>query len=52
MAGNPEITAKMLATEIGITERHIRTNITKLKKAGLITRVDPDKNGHWLVKSD
>ena len=50
MIKNPSITAEMFSAEIGITERNIRTNITKLRKAGLVDRIGADKNGDWVVK--
>lgn len=50
MIENPGITAEMLSAEIGITERNIRTNIKKLREAGLVDRVGADKNGDWIVK--
>ena len=50
MMVNSHITAKMLSAEIGISERNIRTNITKLRKAGLVERIGADKSGGWIVK--
>jgi len=50
MLKTPSITAEQLSAEIGITERHIRTNIKKLKDSTLIDRVGADKNGDWIVK--
>ena len=50
MVENPKITAEMLSDEIGITIRHIRKNIKKLRDAGLVGRVGSDKNGEWIVK--
>jgi predicted HTH transcriptional regulator len=52
MVKNPGITAQMLSSEIGITERNVRTNITKLRKAGLVDRVGADKNGGWIIKEN
>jgi predicted HTH transcriptional regulator len=49
MNKNSGITAEMLSAEIGITERNIRTNIAKLRKAGLVGRLGADKNGDWIV---
>jgi predicted HTH transcriptional regulator len=50
MVENPSITAQMLSAEIGITERNVRNNITKLRKAGVIDHVGADKNGCWIIK--
>ena len=50
MTANPKITAEMLSSEIGITTRNIKSNIKKLREAGLVDRVGSDKNGDWIVK--
>ena len=50
MAANPKITAEMLSAEIGITTRNIKSNIKKLKNAGIIERVGSDKAGDWFVR--
>ena len=47
---NPKITAEMLSAEIGITTRNIKSNIKKLRDAGLVDRVGADKNGDWIAK--
>ena len=44
---NPSITQKELSEIIGITEKNIRNNITKLKKQGLLRRIGPNKGGYW-----
>ncbi|MDR0446776.1 MAG: winged helix-turn-helix transcriptional regulator [Oscillospiraceae bacterium] len=49
MIENPGITAETLSIKVGITERNIRTNIKKLRDAGLVERVGADKNGNWIV---
>jgi ATP-dependent DNA helicase RecG len=49
MAGDSFITISKLSLKIGISERKIRENISKLKKRGLVRRVGPDKGGHWKV---
>jgi ATP-dependent DNA helicase RecG len=50
MSANREITAKLLAEEIGISTRRVEDNISKLKKAGLIERKGSDRKGTWLVR--
>jgi ATP-dependent DNA helicase RecG len=50
MSANPSVTVKMIATEIGIAERNIKSHIKTLKDTGLIERVGATKNGHWVVK--
>ena len=52
MAVNPKITAEALSAKIGITSRNIKSNIKKLRDAGLVDRVCADKNGDWIVKED
>jgi ATP-dependent DNA helicase RecG len=47
MVSNPVITIAELAENMGITDRAIKKHIEKLKAAGRIRRVGPDKGGHW-----
>ncbi|MCQ2285820.1 MAG: putative DNA binding domain-containing protein [Bacteroidales bacterium] len=49
MQSNPYITQEELSKEIGINAKNIRNNIQKLKTAGLLTRIGPDKGGYWQV---
>lgn len=42
-----KVTQSQLSRGIGISERNVRNNIRKLKKKGFLTRVGPDKGGHW-----
>jgi Fic family protein len=49
MRGNPHITASELAEILHITDRAVKKNIAKLKSAGQLRRVGPDKGGHWEV---
>ena len=39
-----------LSRLIGVSIKSIRTEINKLKHAGIITRIGPDKGGYWQVK--
>jgi ATP-dependent DNA helicase RecG len=43
----PRITSSELADETGLTSKGIEWNIRKLKKAGLLKRIGPDKGGYW-----
>ena len=43
------ITQQTLSKIVGITEKNIRNNISKLKQKGLLQRVGPDKGGHWEI---
>lgn len=49
MRNNPFITQKELANIVGITDKNIRNNISKLKDKGLVKRIGPDNGGHWKV---
>jgi ATP-dependent DNA helicase RecG len=46
---NPAISAKLIAHTIGIAPRNVESNISKLKKAGLVERIGPAKGGRWIV---
>lgn len=48
--GNEGITQSQLSKEVGISPRNIRNNINRLKELGLLTRIGPDKGGHWEIK--
>ena len=49
LSKDPHITAKKLSALVGISERKIKENLSKLKEKGLIKRIGPDKGGHWEV---
>jgi len=49
MQGDKNITIPEIAKQIGITERMIKKQISKLKAEGKIKRVGPDKGGYWEV---
>ena len=46
---NEGITQSQLSKEVGISPRNIRNNINRLKELGLLTRIGPDKGGHWEI---
>lgn len=46
---NPRITSTELANQLGINRSAISKHIKKLKDAGFLLRVGPDKGGHWEV---
>ncbi|MBF0107301.1 MAG: HTH domain-containing protein, partial [Deltaproteobacteria bacterium] len=50
MRRNPLATIQEIAIDLGVSTRAIEKQIMKLKKAGLITRIGPDKGGHWKVR--
>ena len=46
---NPRATAKKLAESLGVSLRTVKNHIALLKEVGVITRVGPDKGGHWEI---
>ena len=44
-----EISTRDLAEKVGISQRKIKENISKLKSLGLLKRIGPAKGGHWQV---
>ncbi|MDO9536721.1 MAG: ATP-binding protein [Thermoplasmata archaeon] len=49
MRANPEITAKQISHEIGITSRAVEMQLSKLKETGKVKRVGSTKSGCWEV---
>lgn len=47
---NPKITAVQMAEKLGITTRAVEKQLANLRKKGIITRIGPNKGGHWEVK--
>jgi ATP-dependent DNA helicase RecG len=50
LASNPRMTAREMATELGINERNTKKNIKVLRNAGLLARIGAARGGHWEVK--
>jgi predicted HTH transcriptional regulator len=46
---NPDISARQLAPQVGISHRKIQENIAKLKEYGILERIGPAKGGHWKI---
>ena len=46
---DPSVTIDSLATLLGITRDGVNKAIRRLKTAGVIRRVGPDKGGHWEI---
>ena len=44
---NSSFNAAMIGEQVGLSERQVKTYITKLKQAGLIVRVGSNKTGYW-----
>ena len=45
----PDISARDIALLIGISQRAVEKNISKLRKKGILNRVGPAKGGHWKI---
>ncbi|MCR4853043.1 MAG: hypothetical protein K5893_05580 [Prevotella sp.] len=41
--------AAQIGEQVGLSERQIKTYMTKLKEVGLIVRVGSNKTGYWKV---
>lgn len=52
LARNGYTTIAELSSRIGISERKIKTNISKLKEKGYLHRIGPDKGGYWKVTAE
>jgi len=46
---NPSVTISEMMLVLGLSQKGVKKNLTKLKEQGLIRRVGPDKGGHWEV---
>ncbi|MCL2484767.1 MAG: Fic family protein [Endomicrobia bacterium] len=49
LAINPSASRQELAKTLRMTEDRVKWNINKLREAGTIRRVGPDKGGHWEI---
>ena len=49
IAENPNVSAKQLAEQLGISITAVQNHLDYLKNNNLIRRVGPDKGGHWEV---
>ncbi|MBF0133982.1 MAG: winged helix-turn-helix transcriptional regulator [Magnetococcales bacterium] len=49
MARDSGITVPEIAKMLSVSTRTIHNHIQKLKNAGLIRRIGPDKGGHWKI---
>lgn len=46
---DPSITTAQLARVAGLTPKGVEWNLKRLKEAGVLKRVGPDKGGRWVV---
>jgi len=49
LSDNPNMTIPEMAASLGITTRGVRKQIASLKKQGRLSRIGPDKGGHWEI---
>ena len=49
---NPSASRRGIAATLGTTKSTVRYRLDKLRAAGKIARVGPDKGGHWKVLDD
>jgi len=49
LKASPDITANELAKIVGISQRKIEENLSKLKKINVIERVGADRGGCWKI---
>ena len=43
------ITVAKIVAKLGLSREGVRKSIKRLKLAGIIRRIGPDKGGHWEV---
>ena len=49
IAGNKFIKTHEIADKTKLSQSTIEKNVAKLKKAGILKRIGPDKGGHWEI---
>ena len=52
IAADPTITTARMADELGISRKGIEWQIRRLKSAGRLQRIGPDKGGRWRVTGE
>ena len=50
LGADGSLSIKAMAEQIGKTTRTVERTLRKLREAGVIERIGPDKGGHWVVK--
>jgi predicted HTH transcriptional regulator len=48
---DPFIKTHEIADKTQLSQRTVEKAVAKLKKAGVLKRIGPDKGGHWEVSS-
>lgn len=49
LKANPELAAREVADSLGITQRAVEKQISKLREEGRLRRIGPARGGHWEV---
>ena len=49
LKANPHLTQEGMVNALMVTRSTIQKHLANLKSAGLLSRVGPDKGGHWEV---
>ena len=52
LSGDGSLSAAALAARISITPKAVEKHLARLKAAGRLRRVGPDKGGHWMVNGN
>ena len=52
LSGDGSLSAAALAARISITPKAVEKHLARLKAAGRLRRVGPDKGGHWTVNDN
>ena len=47
--GDPHMSARIIAEQLGLTSRAVEKQIAQLKASGRLQRIGPAKGGHWKV---
>jgi len=49
LKANPELVAREIADNLGVTQRAVEKQIAKLREEGRLRRIGPARGGHWEV---
>lgn len=49
LKANPELAAREVADNLGVTQRAVEKQISKLREEGRLQRIGPARGGHWEV---
>ena len=49
LSAHPDLTQAGMVSALGISRQAIQKHLVKLKEAGRLRRIGPDRGGHWEV---